>query len=94
MKIKAGAENLWKSWVDANQDFYGKGVVDYARSWSDLMENEMSLGKGLHEAAKDTRFKATPSGVTGYMFGTACQMLIQAWEHGEALERWWNENKI
>lgn len=92
MKIKPGAETLWQSWVDANQDFYGKGTMDYARSWAELMEVEIAGGKGLCEAVKDTRFKATPEGITGYMFGMACQMLIQAWEHGDQLEKWRDEN--
>lgn len=92
MTLKPGAESLWQSWVDANQDFYGKGTIDYAKSWAELMEAELAAGKGLYEAAKDTRFKARPDGITGFMFGMACQMLIQAWAHGDQLEKWRDEN--
>lgn len=46
MILKPGAEALWQSWVDANQDFYGKGTIDYAKSWAELMEAELAAGKG------------------------------------------------
>lgn len=90
MKIKQGQEDNYKKGIDNNQDFYGKGIYDYALTWADLMEKEIESGKTIAECAKDTSHKADTDGITGFMYGAAVNILSNAWEHGEELRKWHN----
>lgn len=36
-----GNKERWKEWVEANTDFYGRGVITYAARWANLMEAEI-----------------------------------------------------
>lgn len=91
MKIKVGQESNWKHFVEINsQDFYSKGVVDYATTWAELMEEEISQGKKLEDIAESTSHKADEEGITGFMYGCAVSVLAQMWEYGEELRKWHN----
>jgi hypothetical protein len=88
MKIKD--EAAWKKWVESNQDFYGKGIIDYAERWADLIEEELNNGKKLEDVAKETSHRADTDGITGFMYGAAVQVLYTSWEYGDQLRRWHN----
>lgn len=81
----------WKTWVDANTDPYGSGVIRYAERWANLMEERMAeTGAPVKDIAKETSHAADTEGITGFMYGAAVSVLAGVWEHGEALRRWHN----
>jgi hypothetical protein len=80
----------WKTYVNANTDPYGNGVVVFAERWARLMQTEMALGKPLHECAEETSSEADIDGITGFMYGCAVGVLAKVWKHGEELRRWHN----
>jgi hypothetical protein len=80
----------WQEWVDSNKDPYGKGVIDYAKRWADLMEKKMADGELLEDIADDTSHEADTEGITGFMYGAAVSVLASCWEHGDQLRRWHN----
>ena len=90
MKLKPGTEKEYQEYVARNQDFYGKGVVDYSESWANLMEQKMASGAKITDIAKDASHEADTDGITGFMYGCAVKGLAHFWEHGEELRRWHN----
>ena len=90
MKIKVGREDDFKEYCEKNSDFYGKGVVDYANAWANLMEKKMDEGATIQKTAKQTSHDADTQGITGFMYGCAVQQLAYYWEHGEELRKWHN----
>lgn len=80
----------WASWVEANSDGYGSGVMRYAEAWARLMQARMAAGNELEAVAKQASHDADVEGITGFMYGCAVSMLAQAWAHGERLRRWHN----
>lgn len=88
MKLKN--KDGWDKHVAANQDPYGKGVIDYVERWADLMETKMNAGQTIEEMAESTSHEADTEGITGFMYGCAVSVLSQVWEHGEELRRWHN----
>lgn len=90
MKIKQGREDVFKDWVEKNQDPYGKACVEYSVHWAELIESQMADGKKLEDVAKDLSHTADTEGITGFMYGMAVRLLAECWEHGEQLRRWHN----
>ena len=88
--MKISDQNVWQDWIDNNKDFYGKGVIDYAERWANMIEEKMAEGISLEDVAKDTSHEANTDGITGYMYGVAMQVLATSWEHGDQLRRWHN----
>ena len=88
--LKLKDPELWQSWVAANTDSYGKGVMDYAERWARLMQRRIERGENLDHCAEQTSHDADTEGITGFMYGCAVGMLAQAWEYGEQLRRWHN----
>ena len=88
--MKISNEENWQVWVDNNKDPYGKGVIDFAERWADLMEAQMDGEIRLEDVAKETSHEANTEGITGFMYGTAVQVLFTSWEHGDHLRRWHN----
>lgn len=80
----------WETFVNANTDPYGHGVVVYAERWARLMQAEMALGKPLHECAEDASDESDIEGITGFMYGCAVGILAKVWKYGEELRRWHN----
>ena len=78
-----------------NQDFYGKGVYDFLERWADLMENKAAVdGLSMEDAittyAEELSHTADTDGITGFMYGSAVNILVQVWEYGELLQNWYN----
>lgn len=80
-------KELWDSWVAANTDPMGAGIMAYAERWARMMQLEMSKGKSLTDIYDDTRMEADLEGMSGASGGFAQQMLVQAWKHGAELAR-------
>lgn len=85
-----GGMAIWGQLREKNADFYGKGVVDFAERWADLMEKRMAKGAKLAEIADACSSEADTEGITGFMYGAAVQTLAQTWAYGEDLRRWHN----
>lgn len=83
-------QEVWNQYVELNDDPYGKGIIQYAERWANLMEEEINKGKELSEIARDTSHEADTEGITGFMYGAAVATLASVWEHGEALRQWSN----
>ncbi len=83
-------EKVWKEWVDNNTDSYGKGVIDYAERWANLMEKKMDEGESLEDNATDTSYEANTEGITWFKYGAAVQVLFTSWERGDQLRKWHN----
>lgn len=92
MKFKnAESETNFNKGFDAQKgEAYGERCFTYARDWADLMEAEISAGNSIAECAEKTSHMADTDGITGYMYGVACSILAQCWEHGEVLRIWHN----
>lgn len=84
---------LWQSWVDANTDPLGSGVMAYAKRWARMMQLEMSEGKPLEKIYETTSNEADLEGMSGASGSFAEQMLIQAWKHGAELKRVRDEHR-
>lgn len=80
----------WQEYVDANQEDYGRAVIEYAARWAALMESHLAVGEALEEFACATSHEADTEGITGFMYGAAITTLAECWRHGEALRRWHN----
>lgn len=80
----------WQKFVDNNTDLYGKGCVDFAKRWAELMESKIERGELLESIAEITSHDADIDGITGFMYGCAVSMLAQCWIHGEQLRKWHN----
>lgn len=75
----------WQEFVDANKDFYGKGIVDFATQWGRLMELRVEQGMSVLEAAKATESEADTFGMSGFSFSAALSMLREMWIYGDQL---------
>ncbi|MFA5056525.1 MAG: hypothetical protein WC485_00290 [Opitutaceae bacterium] len=83
-------ELKWKSRELANQDGYGKAVVDYAEKWARIMQTRIAVGSAIAECAEEASRIADDEGITGAMYGFAVRVLADCWQHGEELRRWHN----
>jgi len=90
--IELKDEEIWKDFVDKNQDPYGKGCVVFAENWAKLMQKHMSEGISLQNCASADSHLADTDGITGFMYGAAVHMLALCWKHGEELRKWHNKD--
>lgn len=86
-KFSEGGEEKWKMSVEKNTDFYGKGVLDFAKAWAIYMEESTLTKESMEEACK----KAGVDGITGFMYGAAVSLLSECWKQGEELRKLHNE---
>ena len=90
MKIKN--QDVYNEWVANNSDPYGKGVIDFAIRWADIMELKIANGEPLNDVASQASHEADTEGITGFMYGCAVGFLATSWEHGEQLRKWHNKD--
>jgi len=83
-------KDFWAEQRRLNTDSYGKGVVDYAERWADLMESRLNAGELLADIAEATSNEADTEGITGFMYGCAVSILAKCWVRGDELRRWHN----
>lgn len=96
MKIAKGKEKEYQNWVDANQDFYGKGVIDFGMRWAELLEeiidktSKDTIKETIYNNAEQTALKADTEYITGFQYGCAVRFLAEVWEYGKVLNAWHN----
>lgn len=89
MKIKAGMESVYASLKnEINQDGRNNAVISYAERWADMMEQQISNGASVAEAAAQTRYEANQENLSWFMYGNAVRVLVNFWDHGEELRQW------
>lgn len=50
--MKIANQEVWQSWVKANTDPYGRGILSYAERWADLMEAHLANGEKFEDFGK------------------------------------------
>lgn len=81
----------WAKCVEVNSaDPYSYACVEFAATWAAMMEAQLASGESFPVAA-DTASKEADTGITGFMYGCAVNMLVHCWERGEELRRWHNK---
>lgn len=89
MKIKAGMESVYASVKnEMTQDGRNNAVISYAERWADMMEQRISNGASVSEAAAQTRYEANQEDLSWFMYGNAVRVLVNFWDHGEELHQW------
>lgn len=78
-------EEGWAKSVAANQDGYGKVVIDYAEGWAKLMQIELAAGYSLDDCYESVQGQLDFMGITGFQYSAAASLLIHTWIHGEEL---------
>ncbi len=84
-------ETIWKSWVDANTDPYGKACVDVARRAMEILDEEpgdFDCHALICKADKDIKC----GGISGFMAGCVAGMISKCHSRGEEFRRKWNKN--
>lgn len=93
MKISKGNEENYRKWYNINSDPYSRACFDYAERWAELMEQEIvkssksALEVIIHNAERLGK-EADIEGITGFMYGSAVNILIQSWAYGEEFKVW------
>lgn len=80
----------YEEWKKNNEDPYGAGVFSFAERWAELMEKEIKKGNKVKDIAERTSRYADTDGITGFMYGSAVQILSTCWKYGEELRVWHN----
>ena len=89
MKIKAGMESVYASVKnEMTHDGRSNAVISYAERWADMMEQQISNGSSVSEAAAQTRYEANQENLSWFMYGNAVRVLVNFWDHGEELRQW------
>ena len=89
MKIKPGMESVYASLKnEMTQDGRSNAVISYAERWADMMEQRISNGTSVSEAAAQTRYEANQENLSWFMYGNAVRVLVNFWDHGEELWQW------
>ena len=93
MKIKPGMESVYASLKnEMTQDGRSNAVISYAERWADMMEQRISDGASVSEAAAQTRYEANQENLSWFMYGNAVRVLVNFWDHGEELRQWQKES--
>ena len=95
MKILEGKEQEYKEWYDKNSDSYSRACFTYAERWAELLETKIEnsdkeISEVFKKYAEEYSHKADTEGITVFMYGCAVDILAQAWEYGEYLRKWHN----
>ncbi len=80
------AKQSWDEIFRVNQiDEYSKAAVAYAQRWAEMMEKGLETGLQLKDIWHDFGFQADTEGITGFMYGMACEWLTKLWFKGDEL---------
>lgn len=91
MKIKKGREKDFKKFIELNSDFLGKGIVDYAIRWAELLETQETLSYSISETASS---KADINNqASGTVYGAAKYVLFAYWYKGDQLKEIYEKHK-
>ena len=83
-------EEKWNTWVDKNQDPYGKCCVDVAREVMRILDEGKDFD--VHGIICDADKKIDAGGITGFMAGCVAQMVKKCHSRGEEFNDKWNES--
>ena len=78
-------QSKWNSWVEANQDDYGKACVDTARRVMELLDTDSTIltPKGVHQVICQADKDVDAGGLTGFMAGCVAQMVSACHSRGQ-----------
>ena len=89
MKIRPGMESVYASVKnEMTQDGRTNDIINYAERWADMMEQRISNGTSVSEAAAQTRYEANQENISWFMYGNAVRVLVNFWDQGEELRQW------
>lgn len=89
MKIKPGMESVYASLKnEMTQDDRNNAVISYAERWANMMEQRISNGASVSEAAAQTRYETNQENLSWFMYGNAVRVLVNFWDHGDELRQW------
>jgi hypothetical protein len=90
MKVHNQVEyDQWKA--NQHDDAYGLAIFAFAETWAGLMEPRVEAGEMVQDIAEETEEIAIKgSGLTGFMYSAAAQILAKCWVHGEPFRHWFN----
>lgn len=78
----------WDNAVKKNQDAYGRGVIEYAARWANMVEMAIAGGAEFGDVVGQLSHEADIDGITKLMYGLAVSILSRVWKHGEELRHW------
>ena len=94
MKIKENMTSEYQEGYNKNLDPYGHAVYVYLERWANSMEDLINEGKSPEDVMKEDAEKLSHSsdisGITGFQYGCAVNILAHVWEYGEYLKAWHN----
>jgi len=85
-------KKIWKSWVKANKDPYGKCCVDVAREVMKLLDDENHKNFDTHKIVCEADDNVKAGGITGFMAGCVADMVFKCHSRGEEFKKKWNES--
>ena len=85
-------QDLWQSWVDANQDDYGGCCVKIAAELMEMLDEGVEVTQdSVHGLITTAEKRAGEGGITGFMAGAIASMVNEAHSRGEEFRRAWNK---
>lgn len=96
MLIKAEKQEEYQEYVKRNSDGdYGQAVVHFAEIWAAVMECRRTYGQNIADIAEETSHLADHCmdqwGMSGFQFSCAAQSLVEFWEYGDELAKWYEK---
>ena len=82
-------QTKWQSWVNNNEDPYGKCCVDVARRVMEILDEEPA-DFDCHEIISRADKDINAGGITGFMAGAVASMVSGTHSRGETFRRKWN----
>ena len=83
------SDATWRVFVQDAKTSEDKAVVRFARRWAVFMEEAIEQGETVAEVAKRTSLCANYEGLAAPGFDAAVKVLIEHWEFGDDLCRWY-----
>ena len=82
-------QEKWNTWVEKNQEPYGKACVDTARRVMELLDTEKEFD--CHDLICRADKEAGAGGLTGFMAGVVSQMVSVCHSRGQEFKEKWNK---
>lgn len=88
MKVKS--QERWGGILRDNSGGYQRIILEFAEQWADRMEAGLLPGKRVEEVA-DLALAETGKKPTRLQLAQAVIALVEVWEYGDALRRWYKD---
>jgi len=85
-------QKLWDSFVEKNDDPYGKACVDVAREVMRLLDEPGYKDFDTHAVICEADNNIKAGGLTGFMAGCVAQMVGRCHSRGDYFRRKWNQD--